>query len=162
MAELQPPPKWPFAALSVPIATDTRELSVVLLGTNANPTARQSIQFTQPVQIVGFHAEVNRWSFIGAPNLVATIGDIAVQIDLDDKSFFSAQENNQVQQGKWVSLGSQILNPGFLRLIQPRNRTPVFGLSFRWKVPPTATALTRVFEDALISFSALVNYPEGL
>lgn len=162
MPDLLAPPVQPFAALSVPFATDYRELSVVLAGANLNSTPRQTIQFLQPVQIVGFFGQIARYSFTTpTPFAVPTIEDVLVQIDLDDKSTFTSQENNQIIPGHWVTLTSQVISALVLRGIQPRNRTPVIGLSFRWKVPPTAAGGTQIFEDAFISFGAYVNYPEG-
>jgi hypothetical protein len=158
---LTKPPAFPFGAISVPFATDTRELMVLLAGTELNSTPRQTIQFTQPVQIVGFYAEVVQYTYTTPPFVVPQRQDIMVQIDLDDRSSFTSQENNQIVPGKWVSLSSQLVTAAILKLIQPLNRTPVFGLSFRWKVPPTAGGGVQIFEDALISFDTFVNFPEG-
>lgn len=124
-----------FAALHAPVAPDTWELSTLL--NSADPqSSREAMRIPNPTEIVGICVSIVALTQpVGL--LVPTADDIAVSIDLDNKTYLTSARGITTaalgRDGTFVSLGCIDVKVPRLFGVKLTNPSTELGVTFRWK-----------------------------
>lgn len=153
---------YPFAALNAPVAPFTWECRADLAG-NEESTGRIPMSFNRPLEVVGFFPLVSTvLPAAGGGLLNPGVGDIDVQLDLNDRDRFTNRFSTGLVSGAagashvaLAALGAPLTQGGRLLRIVATNASPDFGVTFSWRQFIQGTPL---FESARISLAFFARY----